>query len=146
MMTARQLLNEKGHDLWTIHPNNSILEAMKVMIERDVGSLLVMSDARPMGIITERECARSVVSKENSLMDTMVWAIMAPPVPSIGPNESIEKCMTLMTERRVRYLPVLKDGSPIGILSIGDLVKCIIGYQHATINQLESYIHGQMAN
>jgi CBS domain-containing protein len=77
MMTARQLLNEKGHDLWTIHPNNSILEAMKIMIERDVGSLLVMSDARPMGIITERQCARSVVSTEKSLMDTMVWAIMA---------------------------------------------------------------------
>ena len=111
MMTARQLLNEKGHDLWNRSTRTTAsLRLWKVMIERDVGSLLVMSDARPMGIITERECARSVVSKENSLMDTMVWAIMAPPVPSIGPNESIEKCMTLMTERRVRYLPVLKDG------------------------------------
>ena len=95
-------------------------------MEHDIGSLLVLTEARLLGIVTERQCARSVLSDGEVSMGTKVWEIMEPPVPSVVPSDTIEECMTLMTERRVRYLPVLRQGIPVGILSIGDLVKWTI--------------------
>ena len=146
MTTVRQVLNEKERELWSIHPDDSIRDAMKVMMERDIGSLLVISDAKLLGIITERQFARSVVSQSEPPLHIKVSKIMEPPIPSVGPNDTIEECMALMTKRRVRYLPVLRQGNPLGILSIGDIVNWIICDQRTTIVHLEHYIHGRVAN
>jgi CBS domain-containing protein len=146
MTTVRQVLKEKEHELWSIHPDDSIRDAMKMMMERDIGSLLVISDAKLLGIVTERRFARNVVSRCEPPVDIKVSKIMEPPIPCVGPNDTIEECMALMTKRRVRYLPVLRQGNPIGILSIGDIVNWIICDQRTTIVHLEHYIHGQVAN
>ena len=146
MTTVRQVLKEKERELWSIHPDNSIHDAMKVMMERDIGSLLVIADTRLLGIVTERQFARSVISHCESSAGITVSKIMEPPIPSVGPNDTIEECMALMTNRRVRYLPVLGQGNPIGILSIGDIVNWIIHDQRTTIVHLEHYIHGHVAN
>jgi len=146
MTIVRQVLNEKERELWSIHPDDSIRDAMKVMMERDIGSLLVISDATLLGIITERQFARSVVCQREPPVHTKVSKIMEPPIPSVGLNDTIEECMALMTKRRVRYLPVLRQGNPIGILSIGDIVNWIICDQRTTIVHLEHYIHGRVAN
>jgi CBS domain-containing protein len=119
---------------------------MQVMMERDIGSLLVVTDGRLLGIVTERQCAWSVLSDGGTSVSTKVWEIMEPPGPNVAPNDTIEQCMMLMTERRLRYLPVLRQGNPVGILSIGDLVKWIIYEQRTTIVQLEHYIYGRAAN
>jgi CBS domain-containing protein len=142
MIAVQQLLNEKGHRLWSIHPDKSTRDAMKIMMERDIGSLLVIADARLLGIVTERQCARSVICDGQGPAGVIVRDIMEPPLSSVGPNNTIEECMTLMTERRVRYLPVLRHGNLLGILSIGDLVKWVISDQRTTIMHLEHYIHG----
>ena len=146
MITVRQVLRQKERGLWSIHPDNSIHDAMKVMMERNIGSLLVIADARLLGIVTERQFARSVSSYCESSADITVSKIMEPPIPSVGPNDTIEECMALMTNRGVRYLPVLGQGNPIGILSIKDIVNWIIYDQRTTIVHLEHYIHGRVAN
>src|SRR5262245_60174429 len=133
MITVQQLLNEKGHEVWSIHPDRSIRDAMKIMMERDIGPLLVIVAARLLGVVVERDGARSVLSNRQGSAGSMVRRLMEPSVPSVGPTDRIEECMAPMTERRVRYLPVLRHGNPIGILSIGDLVKSIIYDQRTTI-------------
>jgi len=146
MITVQQLLNEKGHEIWSIHPDKSIRDAMKVMMDRDIGSLLVVTNARLLGTLRSDNARVSVLSDGETSVSTKVWEIIEPAVPSVGPTDTIEQCMTLMTERRLRYLPVLRQGNPVGILSIGDLVKWIIYEQRATIAKLEHYICGRVAN
>ena len=146
MTTVKQLLDDKGYDVWSIHSARSVYDAIKLMAEKDTGALLVVEKGMMLGIITERDYARSVALKGRTSPETPVWEIMTYPVLSVGLSDTIETCMTLMTEKRVRHLPVVREGRPIGMLSIGDLVKSIISEQRHTIRHLQGYICGHAAS
>ena len=142
MTTVRQLLDQKGTKIWSIHPDATVFDAIAKMADKDVGSLVVMDGDELIGIITERHYARNVVLKGKASPAMPVREIMERHVVIARPEESVEQCMVLMTEKRIRHLPVFEGEKPIGILSIGDLVKSIIGDQKFTIDQLEHYIRG----
>jgi CBS domain-containing protein len=142
MTTVRQLLDQKGRKIWSIRPDATVFDAIAKMAEKDIGSMAVMDGDELVGIITERHYARNVVLKGKTSPATPVRDIMERHVVIARPEQSVDQCMALMTEKRVRYLPVLEGKKPIGIISIGDLVKSIIGDQKFTIDQLEHYIHG----
>jgi Predicted signal-transduction protein containing cAMP-binding and CBS domains len=142
MKTVRNILDAKGRDVWRIAPDESVLDAIRMMSEKSVGALLVMEGARLAGIISERDYARKVILKGKSSEKTPVREIMTTDVVCAAPDESIEDCMRVMTEKRIRHLPVVENETVIGVLSIGDLVKAIIEEQHFTIKQLEMYITG----
>jgi len=141
MTTVRQLLDEKGRKIWSIHPDATVFDAVAKMAEKDIGSLVVMDGEKLVGIITERHYARNVVLKGKTSPATPVRDIMERHVVIARPEQSVDQCLALMTEKRVRHLPVLEGGKIIGIVSIGDLVKSTIGDQKFTIDQLEHYIH-----
>ena len=134
------MLNSKGADIWFIKPDESVLEAIKMMAEKKVGALLVMDNDGLVGIISERDYARKVILLGKSSRETPVNEIMTAEVVNTEPSETVEGCMKLMTEKRIRHLPVIEDGKVVGVLSIGDLVKEIIAEQEFTIKQLENYI------
>ena len=142
MTTVRQLLDQKGRKIWSIKPDASVFDAIAKMAEKDIGSLVVMDGDELVGIITERHYARNVVLKGKASPATPVRDIMERNVIIAQPEQSVEQCMAIMSEKRVRHLPVFEGKKPIGIVSIGDLVKSIIGDQKFTIDQLEHYIHG----
>ncbi len=142
MTTVRQLLDQKGREIWSIHSDATVFDAIAKMAEKDVGSLVVMEGDELVGIITERHYARNVVLKGKTSPAISVRDIMERRVVIARPEQTVEQCMALMSEKRVRHLPVLEGEKPIGIISIGDLVKSIIGDQKFTIDQLEHYIHG----
>ena len=145
MTTVRQLLDQKGRNIWSIHPDATVFDAVAKMAEKDVGSLVVMEGDEFVGIITERHYARNVVLKGKTSPSTPVRDIMERHVVIALPEQSVDQCMALMSEKRVRHLPVFEGKKPIGIVSIGDLVKSIIGDQKFAIIQLEQYIHGGRA-
>jgi CBS domain-containing protein len=140
MKLVKHILETKGGDIWQIEPGESVLEAIKLMAEKKIGALLVMEDERLVGIISERDYARKVILRGKSSRETPVSEIMTAEVFSIEPLETVEDCMKLMTDKRIRHLPVLENGKVVGVLSIGDLVKAIIAEQEFTIKQLENYI------
>ena len=140
MATVRQLLDAKGHDVWSVGPGDSVLDAIKELAKRDVGALVVVEDGRPVGVFTERDYARNVFLKGKSSPKTPVRDIMTGRVICAGPDETVEECMAIMTEKRIRHLPVMDGGKVVGMISIGDLVKSIIADQQFTISQLETYI------
>ncbi len=142
MFTIRQLLHKKGGKTYSIHPDATVFEAIANMAENDIGSLVVMDGEALIGIITERHYARDVVLKGKTSPATTVREIMERRVITVGPEQSVEECMAIMTDRCVRHLPVMEDKKIIGIVSIGDLVKSIIGDQKFRIDQLEHYICG----
>jgi CBS domain-containing protein len=142
MTTVRQLLDQKGKNIWSIHPDATVFDAVAKMAEKDVGSLVVMESDEIVGIITERHYARNVVLKGKTSPATSVRDIMERHVVIARPEQSVDQCMALMSEKRVRHLPVFEGKRPIGIVSIGDLVKSKIGDQKFMIDQLEHYIHG----
>ncbi len=142
MATIRQLLHHKGTKICSIHPEATVFEAVAKMAENDIGSLIVIEGEALIGIITERHYARNVVLKGKTSPATTVREIMESHVTTIRPEQSVEDCMALMTDRRVRHLPVIEDKKIIGIVSIGDLVKSIIDGQKFRIDQLEQYISG----
>jgi CBS domain-containing protein len=139
--TVRHLLDRKGRAIYSVKPDDPVLEAIRIMAERHVGALLVMKNGQLAGIVSERDYARKVILLGRSSADTPVSQIMSTPVLTVTPANSVQECMQLMTERRVRHLPVLESGQVIGMVSIGDLVKALIEDQQQTIEQLESYIH-----
>ena len=142
-MTVRHLLEQQGRKLWTIDPDATVLDAVaKIRPEKDIGSLVVMDGEELIGIITERHYSRNVILKGKTSPTTLVRDIMARNVIHVRPEQSIELCMALMTEKRVRHLPVLEGKKVIGIISIGDLLKAIISKQQYFIDELEHYIHG----
>ncbi len=143
MTTVQQLLDEKGHDVWSIGPDASVFEAIQKMATKDSGSLVVMDKGKPIGIFTERHYARDVILKGKSSPKTPVGDIMTSRVICAQPQQTVEECMAVMTENRVRHLPVLDDGELVGLVSIGDLVKSIIADQQFTIEQLEHFITGE---
>ncbi|HEY8686244.1 MAG TPA: CBS domain-containing protein [Chloroflexota bacterium] len=142
-LTVARLLSSKGHDLWSIAPDATVYDAIALMAEHGIGALLVMDGEQLLGIVTERDYARKVILQDRSSRDTPVSTIMSKDIQTVRPDHSIEACMALMTEKRIRHLPVVQDGHVIGILSIGDLVKFIIADRETLIEQLEGYITGR---
>jgi CBS domain-containing protein len=141
MATVQDLLNRKGATIYSIGPDEPVLEAIRQMAEHSIGATLVMKDQELVGIISERDYARKVVLLGRSSSETPVWEIMSSPVVSVRPSDSVDECMRQMTERRIRHLAVTAGGRVVGVLSIGDLVKSVIDEQRRTIEQLEAYIH-----
>jgi len=141
-MTARHIIQQKGRNVWTIDPDATVLDALAKMAEKDVGSLVVMDGEKLVGIITERHYSRNVILKGKRSATTLVKDIMEQNVVHVQPDQSVELCMALMTEKRVRHLPVVEGDKMIGIVSIGDLLKTIISKQKFVIDELEHYIHG----
>jgi CBS domain-containing protein len=141
-MTIKHLLDRKGRCVCIIAPNATVLDAVARMAEQNIGSLLVMDEEKLVGIITERHYARNVVLKGKTSASIPVSDIMERNVIYVGPEESVELCMALMTEKRIRHLPVLEGEKVIGIVSIGDLLKFMISKKEADIGQLEHYIQG----
>lgn len=146
MKTAADILKAKPHaQIYSIWPTATVLEAITLMAEKGVGALVVMEGERLVGIVSERDYARKVVLMERSSYNTEVSEIMSANVITVAPDTSNEACMQLMTEKRLRHLPVLEQERLVGLISIGDLVKDIISDQQSMIRQLESYIRGETA-
>ena len=141
MKTVRQLLQAKGGQIYAIAPDARVFDALKLMAEKNVGALVVTEGGRLAGIMSERDYARKVILLSKSSHDIAVREIMTEKVLTVQPGQTVEECMALMTEKRIRHLPVTDGERVIGMLSIGDLVKEVIAEQEATIKQLESYIH-----
>ncbi len=142
MQTVNQLLRQKGGQIFSVRPTDSVLHAIEIMATRHVGALLVMEQDALIGIISERDYARKVILKQRASHDTPVGDIMTSPAIAVSPDDTVHHCMELMTEGRFRHLPVVGSGKVLGILSIGDLVKAVIEEQSHQIEQLERYIAG----
>lgn len=142
MLQARHLLDDKGHDVHSVDPDEAVLTAIRAMAERGIGALLVLHGAELVGVVTERDYARNVILRGRSSAETTVREIMDTDIVTVAPSDNVETCMRLCTERRVRHLPVIEDGKVIGVLSIGDLVKAVISEQTEQIEQLQRYIAG----
>ncbi len=140
MKTVKQLLQAKGSTVFAVAPRDSVLEAIRVMAEKGVGALVVLEAGRLAGMVSERDYARKVILHGRSSQDTPVREIMTAKVITVQSAQSVEDCMALMTEHRIRHLPVVDDGKLAGVLSIGDLIKEVIADREETIKQLESYI------
>ena len=143
MATVNQMLQSKGREVYTIAPQVTVLDALQMMADKDVGALVVVEGDDIAGIFSERDYARKIVLLGKSSRETPVSEIMTDDVICVTPSQSADKCMAIMTDRRIRHLPVLDDdGRLTGIISIGDVVKAIISDQRVMINHLEDYIHG----
>lgn len=143
MKTAADLLKSKpDHAVYTIAPGDSVFDAVKLMADRSIGALLVMEGGQVVGIFTERDYARKIILMARSSKETPVREVMSSPVMYVRPGQSSEECMVLMTDSRLRHLPVMEGDRLLGIISIGDLVKDIISEQKFIIEQLEHYISG----
>jgi CBS domain-containing protein len=142
MRTVKQLLDAKGRRIVAIAPEAPVLEAIQMMADEHIGALLVMREDAVAGICSERDYARKVILRGRSSAETEVWEIMSSPVLSVGPDDTVNGCMRLMTNHRIRHLPVIEDGVATGMLSIGDLVKAVIEDQQQEIDQLKQYVQG----
>ena len=140
MKKVRELLENKGTEVWSIAPDASVYDALAVMAEKNIGALPVMDEGTLTGILSERDYTRNVVLQGRTARDTQVRDIMTERPVCVGPEQTVEECMALMTDKRVRHLPVLDDNQVVGIVSIGDAVKAIISEQQFIIEQLELYI------
>jgi CBS domain-containing protein len=138
--TIRNLLDEKGGEVFGIAPDATILDALKLMAEKNVGAVIVLEDDTIVGILSERDYARKVALMGRASASTAVSEIMTTSVSTVSPEGSVDECMGLMTEGRFRHLPVVEDGQVIGVISIGDVVKAVIERQQALIGDLERYI------
>lgn len=141
MSRISDILTRKGNNTISVLPDTCVLDALKVMAENNIGSVVVMENQKFLGIITERDYSRKVVLKGKNSTDTTVSEIMMTDFPLLEPNDSIEYCMELLTKNNIRYLPVFKDNKLAGIISISDVVTETIMFQQQTINHLHDYIH-----
>jgi CBS domain-containing protein len=141
MKNLKQVLAVKGNQIHFVHPDAKVLEALQLMAQKDVGALLVMDGGRIVGIMSERDYARKVILHGRSSHDIGVREIMTADVVTVDPARTVEECMAIMTQRRIRHLPVCEGEKLVGLVSIGDLVKEVMAEQEQTIRQLESYIH-----
>jgi CBS domain-containing protein len=142
MTTVHSVLQLKGSNVWSITPETSVFQALKVMAEKNVGALLVMEGKKICGIFSERDYARKIILRGESSQHTVVKEAMTSMVMFVRPEQSIEECMALMTEKHIRHLPVLDHETVVGVISIGDVVKAMISEREYTIRQLENYITG----
>lgn len=142
MVTLSQLLQDKGREIWSVSPDTTVFDALKLMAEKNVGALLVLDGKKLVGIFSERDYARKVILKGKTSKETYVKEIMTEEVLYVRPNQSIEECMALMTNKRIRHLPVMEGDQLVGMISIGDVVKAVISEQEFVIKQLENYITG----
>jgi CBS domain-containing protein len=142
MMTIKHVLAQKGRDVHAIPPDATVFDALNLMAQHNVGSLAVLENGTLVGLITERHYAREIVLKGRTSPGTRVRDVMSTKVVFARPDQTVEECMAIMTAKAVRHLPVLEDGRLVGLVSIGDMVKSVIGDQQFTIEQLERYIHG----
>ena len=140
--TIREILCHKGNQVWSISPDETVFDAIQLMADKNIGALLVTEQDRLVGILTERDYTRKVALKGKSSKQTAVKEILSGHVIHATPDHSVEDCMRLMTEHRVRHLPVLESDRIVGVISIGDLVNWIITAQSSTIHQLQTYISG----
>ena len=140
MTTVQRLLQNKGHTVWSIGPDASVFEAVQLMAEKGVGALMVVERNELVGVISERDYAREIVLKDRVSRDTPVSAIMTRRVLYVRPQQTLEECMALMTERNLRHLPVLDNGRLVGVVSMRDVVKDLIAEKEFLIEQLENYI------
>ncbi|NCF50157.1 CBS domain-containing protein [Gammaproteobacteria bacterium] len=142
MKLVQHLLDKKGRQIFSVGPDDSVLEAIKIMAEKGIGSLVVLQDETLLGILSERDYARKVIIKGRSSETTRVSEIMTEDVLTTSSGQTVNQCMNLMTEKKIRHLPVVEDGVVVGMISIGDLVEAIISDQQEEIEQLEQYISG----
>lgn len=142
MLRVRYLLAFKDKNIWTIEPEEPVFDAIQLMADKHIGALPVVRGDELVGIVSERDYARKVILLGRSSAETPVWQIMSSPVTTVSPDEAVHRCMEIMTDQRIRHLPVVEKGKLIGIISIGDLVKAVIEEQQQTITQLERYIAG----
>jgi CBS domain-containing protein len=140
--TVRSILETKGSLAWSVAPEATVYEAIEMMAGRSVGALVVVSEGNLVGIVSERDYARKVILKGHSSRDTRVEEIMSSPVITVTPDHTVDECLRIATESRIRHLPVLDGGKLAGIVSIGDLVKAVVSAQAETIHQLNKYIAG----
>jgi CBS domain-containing protein len=141
--TIRDFLKVKGNDVWFITPDTSVLDALKYLAIRDVGALVVLEDGRLVGIISERDFVRSIAQTGQCTINAKVKEYMTRDVFTVSPDQAIEDCMQLMTEKHIRHVPVVEHEKLVGMISIGDVVKEIISGDKATIDQLVDYIEGR---
>jgi len=142
MKTARDLLREKGTQIYATSPDASVYDALQQMAEKNIGALIVFEGERLVGLISERDYARKIVLKNKFSRETAVTEIMSRDVVTVAPDKNLEECMEVITEHRVRHLPVVEDDRVLGIISIGDVVKGIIDHKEFIIEQMEYYIKG----
>jgi CBS domain-containing protein len=140
--TVEAILRRKGRVVWSLGPEDSVYRAIELMAEKGIGALMVVADGELVGIISERDYARKVILKGRLSKETPIKDIMSTPVLFVSPEHTVSDCMRIMTENRIRHLPVLQGKKVAGMVSIGDLVNCIISAQQETIQQLEAYITG----
>lgn len=141
--TVSSILGNKGGNVWSVTPDDTVLKTITFMAEKNVGALPVVQEGRLVGIVSERDYTRKVALKGRTSKETLVRDIMAPGPITVTPNSSVDECLHIMTDKRIRHLPVLEEGKLVGIISIGDLVNWVISAQSATIDHLESYISGK---
>ena len=142
MQTVRQLLATKSPEIHAVAPQAAVIDAIRLMAEKGIGAVLVMDGPRLAGILSERDYARKIVLRDRSSRDTEVAAIMTGTVVTVAPTATVEDCLQLVTERRIRHLPVVEEGKVAGVISIGDLVKAVIEQQRQELGQLQQYIVG----
>jgi CBS domain-containing protein len=142
-VTVQDVLNDKGSGVWTISPEAKVIDALKLMSDKDVGALLVTENGTLVGILTERDYARKVILRGKSSLDTPVKEIMTSGVYYADPETTTQECLALMTKNRIRHLPVMRGQKLLGIVSIGDVVKSVISQQKIAIDHLENYIKGK---
>jgi CBS domain-containing protein len=145
MLTLRQLLDKKGHQVWSVKSGSTVFGALRMMAEKGIGALPVVDQSNLVGVVSERDYARKVILEGRSSKDTLVAAIMTSEVIQLSLEYTVQDAMGPMTDKRIRHLPVVDNGAISGIVSIGDLVKQIIEEQAFVIDQLESYISGELA-
>jgi CBS domain-containing protein len=142
MINIRHILQEKGNEIWSVTPQTSVLNALKLMADKNIGALVVLEEDKLVGIFSERDYARKVILKGKASKDTAVKEIMTSVIVTVRPSHTVEECMELMTDKRVRHLPVIDEDRLLGVISIGDVVKALISDKEFMIKQLEHYITG----
>ena len=144
--TIEVILNDKRREVWSIGPDATVYDAVALMAEKNIGALVVVENENLVGIISERDYTRKVMLRGKRSRETLVREIMSTQLTTVDPKQSVDDCLRFMTEKRIRHLPVVKEGEICGVISIGDLVKHVISAQSATLDQLERYISGGYVN